>query len=123
MWRYSQSGGQLSSQAGDVYGVGYSGHGEGVNNPKLEAVPNVGPIPKGVYNIGWSYTDAERGPMVMSLTPKQGTNTFGRSGFLMHGDLVAAPGKELASHGCIIMGPLTRRAVAASSDRELLVVE
>ena len=28
-------------------GTGYAGHGEGVNNPTMQNVPNVSPIPQG----------------------------------------------------------------------------
>jgi len=121
MWRYEQGTGRLYSPHGDLYGEGYSGHGEGVNNPTLERLPKVGPIPRGLYEIGASHTDEERGPLVMGLTPIPDTNTFGRAGFLIHGDLVRAPGKELASEGCIVLGPLVRKLLAGTCDRILQV--
>src|ERR1035438_5538324 len=43
---------------------------------------------------------------VQALTPESGTNTFGREGFLIHGDSVQNPGT--ASHGCIILPQLGR---------------
>lgn|SRR5215472_2551311 len=121
MWRYEQSTGRLTSPWGSPFGKGYSGNGDGVNNSKMEAVHNVGPIPRGRYSIGDAQTVQGRGDFVMALTPCDETNTFGRGGFLIHGDLIAEPGKENASHGCIILNRLTRTALAASSDRELEV--
>lgn len=121
MWTYNQSNGNLSRE-GKLVGVGYSGHGEGVNNPAMQAVHEAGPIPEGRYTIGLPYDTAEHGPHVMRLTPLKETETFGREGFLIHGDLVSAPGKRLASHGCIVLGRSVRVAITASGDRLLEVV-
>jgi hypothetical protein len=56
----------------------------------------------------------------MALIPKEGTDTFGRSGFLIHGDSVAMPGT--ASHGCIILSRDLREQISASGDNQLEVV-
>jgi hypothetical protein len=54
------------------------------------------------------------------LKPAASTNTFGRSGFLMHGDSTQSPGS--ASQGCIIMPRPVREQVWNSGDRDLKVV-
>jgi Protein of unknown function (DUF2778) len=100
MWTYDQRSGALSKE-GEFVVDGYSGFGEGKDNPDQEQIHDIGPIPKGVYEIGPQHDTDTHGPHVMSLTPEPGTNTFGRDGFLIHGDSVEHPGA--ASHGCIIL--------------------
>jgi len=97
-----------------------SGPGEGKNNPDLEYIHDVGPIPKGVYGIGPPHDTPTHGPHALALTPEPGTNTFGRDGFLIHGDSVQNPGT--ASHGCIILPRTVRDQIAASGDRQIQVV-
>jgi hypothetical protein len=95
----------------------YSGTGDGRNNPSMEDVPNVGPIPRGRYRIGMAYDDAHLGPCVMHLDPLPGTNDFNRSAFRIHGNNASND----ASHGCVICGPAMRALINASRDRVLLV--
>ncbi len=110
---YEQSSGRLTDEHGALVGECYSGHDNGKNNPALQHVPDIGPIPVGVYRIGPPFDDpGHLGKFVMSLTPLPDTDTFGRSGFFMHGDSAAHTGG--ASEGCIIAGPLTRHRVAAT---------
>lgn len=99
---------------------GYSGHGEGVNNPALESKPHIGPIPRGLWTIGEAFTHPRLGPVSMRLTMQKGT-TYGRHSFLIHGD--NARGDRSASEGCIIMPRIVREAVARHKDKALLVVE
>lgn len=119
MWIYSQKSGDLSIKDKSI-GVCYSGHGEGLNNPELQEVHDVGPIPRGRYTIGPAFTHPTAGPMTMRLIPQAGTNTFGRDGFLMHGDSVSMD--HTASHGCIVANRTIRATVATSDDRTLDVV-
>ena len=119
-WTYQQSTGQLL-QDDKLVGVGYSGAGKGENNPESQNIPNVGPIPVGSYTLGDAYDDiGNLGPCVMRLTPLPDTETFGRSGFFMHGDNKSH--NQSASHGCIIMGPVTRNLVSTSGDKNLMVI-
>ena len=119
-WTYAQKTGELQ-QDGKQVANGYSGAGEGKNNPDMQSVRNVGPIPQGDWTItGPPANTPEHGPYVLRLTPKDQTETFGRSGFLMHGDSKSAPGA--ASHGCIIMPRTVREQVWNSGDRDLQVV-
>lgn len=113
---YSQSSGELTRN-GDAIATGYSGAGIGRNNPAEQAVPNVGPIPQGKYTIGPEFDALVQGPCSMRLTP-QGHEALGRDGFMIHGDNAA----HNASTGCIVMPPAARQQIAASADRELVVV-
>lgn len=116
-WQFKQSNGVLT-HGDDFTGVGYSGTGDGRDNPDMQEVHNVGPIPCGEYTIGDAHADGKLGPCVMNLDPKPGTETFGRSLFRIHGNNVSND----ASHGCIVMGPSIRQAVSASEDRDLVVI-
>jgi hypothetical protein len=57
---------------------------------------------------------------VLTLKPEADTQTFGRTGFLMHGDSIESPG--CASQGCVIMPRPIREQVWKSGDRDLQVV-
>lgn len=117
---YNQSNGQLW-RGNFLLGTGYSGFGEGKNNPKLEAVRDVGPIPCGFWKVcGPPYDTSEHGPYVLRIEPEPGTETFGRVGFLMHGDSLQHPGQ--ASKGCIILERRTRTNIYQSGDSTLQVI-
>jgi hypothetical protein len=119
-WTYAQKSGELQ-QDGKHVANGYSGAGAGKNNPAMEQVHNVGPIPQGEWTItGPPINTAEHGPYVLKLEPSETTPTFGRSGFLMHGDSKQSPG--CASQGCVIMPRAVREQVWKSGDTELQVV-
>jgi len=120
MWTYAQKTGDLLLNGLRV-GTGYSGFDNGKNNPSMQAVANLGPIPQGDWIIvGPPINTASHGPFVLRLEPANGTNLFGRSGFLMHGDSIETPGT--ASHGCIIMPRNIREQVWQSGDTALQVV-
>jgi hypothetical protein len=119
MWTYKVATGAISR--GNFIGMGYSGNGEGKNNPAMEGVPDVGPIPRGSWTIeGPPANTSEHGPFVLRLAAKDGTSTLGRDGFLIHGDAVAAPGT--ASKGCVIQGRTTREMIWNSGDYDLEVI-
>jgi len=117
-WTYQQSTGYLWQDQTFV-GTGYAGQGAGLDNPSFESVPDMGPIPEGYYSIGPSFNHPQCGPESMHLTPLEGTNTFGRDGFLIHGDNSSL--NHTASHGCIILARNLRDLIAASPDRQLTV--
>jgi hypothetical protein len=117
-WTYSQSTGDLSRD-GSIAGKGYSGTGAGRNNPAMQGVGDVGPIPQGQYIIGPPHDTAHHGPFVLALTPAQGNHAFGRSGFLIHGDNV----RHDASKGCIILSRPLRESIWASGDKIIEVVK
>lgn len=117
MWIYLQRTGQFRRND-EVPVVGYSGFGAMKNDPLSQQLKGMGPIPQGAYNVGDAFDDPEKGPVVMHLIPCTGTETFGRSGFLIHGDNKTST----ASHGCIILPRPVRERVAASHDRLLVVL-
>jgi hypothetical protein len=125
VWTYVQESGELLRD-GLHFAVGYSGYDDpvtgqmGWNNPGLERVEGVGPIPVGRYFIGPPRDTLTHGPFVLPLTPDPANEMFGRSEFLIHGDSKEHPGT--ASRGCIIMGPDVRKLVAASGDTLLQVI-
>lgn len=119
-WTYHQSNRHLEYN-GKFVDYGYSGHGPGKDNPAMQSVPNLGPIPRGTYRIGPPFRHPHAGHYVMRLTPINGTNTFGRDGFLIHGESMAHPGE--ASNGCLIEGPDTRQKIWNSNDHILVVVQ
>ncbi len=115
-WTYRQTDGELLHD-GEFIGTGYSGTKEGRNNPAEQATPNVGPVPQGTFTIGPSHSELVLGPCVMNLDPVEGTNTFGRSLFRIHGDNA----RHDASHGCVILGPAIRQQISDSPDKILVV--
>jgi hypothetical protein len=121
MWTYEQASGRLLDDGGEVVGIGYSGFGDGKNNPDAQHIPNVGPLPCGFYTIGPPRDSQTHGPFVLPLTPDVENEMFGRSAFLMHGDSVHKPGT--ASLGCMIQcRDVRENKVWASGDRRLQVV-
>lgn len=119
-WTYSQSTGNLTDPNGNLLGQGYSGNGADLDNPAGQADEGHGPIPQGDWSIGAFFDDpGGKGPIVCHLMPNLGTETFGRSGFMIHGDNAAM--NHTASEGCIILAHTLREAIAASVDNLLSV--
>lgn len=122
MWLWAQKTGELYSDLGaKLIGTGYSGFGEGKNNPQLERDPDVGPIPVGFYTFCPPEDSPTHGPFVLPLLPDENNEMFGRSGFLCHGDSIEHPGQ--ASKGCIILARTIRELIWNSEDHRLCVVE
>jgi RHS repeat-associated protein len=65
-WQYSQSTGQLTyvddqTGAHTPIGSGYAGNGPGLNNPNMQNVPDIGPLPQGTYTIGPQQNNGNNG--------------------------------------------------------------
>jgi hypothetical protein len=116
MWTYDRKTGVLSN--GEPLGKGYSGHGQGLNNPKLEMVHNLGPIPAGIWEIGLFFDDKHLGPCVAALRPTS-QDVFGRGGFFIHGDNKSM--NHTASDGCIILSKTLREAIRDSGDNLIAI--
>ena len=87
----------------------------------MQAGADVGPIPQGTWTIiGPPNNTRYHGPYVLRWQPTPGTDTFGRSGFLVHGDSIESPG--CASKGCVILPRAIREKVWNSGDRDLEVL-
>jgi hypothetical protein len=115
---YAQTTGKLTLDGKDV-ATGYSGHGDGKNNPDKEKEKGVGPIPRGLYKIGKA-RDYKGMANCFDLTP-DGHDALGRTAFLIHGDSKSSPGT--ASKGCIILPPEVRKTIAESGIARLKVVK
>lgn len=119
MWTYNSANGNLSHN-GALVGTGYSGAGEGLNNPSMSDVHDVGPIPAGYWRIGSFFDDpGGKGPIVCHLNPAEDTDAHGRGGFMIHGDNSEAD--HTASEGCMILARPLREQIRDSGDSELLV--
>ncbi len=120
MMIYEQTTGKLRGLGDDIY-PGYSGYGRWKNNPDFEFAHAVGPVPAGTYLISEPFDDAVHGPMCFRLTPTADTETFGRSGLMIHGD----NGNHLgsASHGCVVLDRYARDAIRKSGNRIFQVIE
>ena len=109
-WKYHSDTGLIVSPTGVKLGDGYSGNGAGLNNPAMESVLMHGPIPRGAWTVGPFHDDpGGKGPVVAHLTPIEGTDTFGRSGFMIHGDNSALD--HSASEGCIVAPRFIREQI------------
>lgn len=115
MITYAQASGELSID-GHYEGSCYSGTGKGRNNPAMEDVQSVGPIPRGKYSVGHVRDGGALGPLVFDLLPV-GHTAHGRTLFRIHGDNKTHD----ASHGCIIAGRAVRQYIADSAQTALLV--
>lgn len=121
-WTYHQSTGKISHDGKPVSGQGYAGNGLLKNNPGGETRKGQGPLPRGTYAIAGYYVQhPSPGGHVLQLTPSPGSQMFGRSGFLIHGDSIRAPGT--ASSGSIVLPLAVRQKIMASGDRALVVVK
>lgn len=99
-------------------GTGYSGAPGHINRPSSVSIRSKGPVPPGVWYLArapWS----RRGPQVISLTPDVGTQTYGRTAFLIHGDNKRQ--NQTASAGCIILARHHRDIIAARCPATLIV--
>lgn len=120
MFKYEQATGKLFNNAGQLFGVGYAGRDAGKNNPAMQNVKGIGPLPVGFYTILAPYNHPTVGKYAMPLIPDPTNEMFGRNSFFMHGDSEEHPG--LASHGCIVQMRTIRGLVWASGDRRIEVV-
>lgn len=117
MWTLNQKTGEIR-QDGHLVGMGYAGKGEGKNNPEMQAIHNVGPLPCGLYQIGEPKEGTHMGAFALELIPHDSNEMFGRDGFFWHGD----DGKGTASEGCIVSSYALRHMAYAGQDRTLKVI-
>lgn len=124
MWTWNSANGNLS-RGGELVGTGYAGgdkgqRPDGVNNPALQNVHNVGPLPQGKYTIGEFLDRPTLGKFAGQLIPAPENEMYGRSGFYIHGDTEEM--NQSASDGCIILPYTIREQIANSGDTDLQVV-
>ena len=120
MWAYKIKTAELRHNDDLVAATCYSGYGAAKNDPTRTRETGIGPIPCGAYLIGAESDDEKHGPVALHLVHLTGTETYGRSGFMVHGDSRSAPGA--ASHGCIAAEPRKVREAMADGPDKLLIV-
>lgn len=124
MWTFEITTGKFFDPSNAYVSSGYSGgncgkNPEGINNPDMCSVPDIGPIPPGLYTMGEAVMHSKLGIEAIPLTPDPSNEMYGRKDFYLHGD-TAIP--RHASEGCIIQPREARDKAKASSDRQLQVV-
>ena len=128
-WVYSQSTGRLTYVDADgnatYIGSGYAGIGAGLNNPAMQNVPFVGPLPQGLYTIGpqqdYTTTEGKTLRQAMVLRPDSDNQMFHRGGFLIHGP--HSHDKHNSSNGCPIFSSDIRNQIGKSDDKCFEVVQ
>ncbi len=128
-WVYSQSTGQLIHVGDadgiiDFVGTAYAGYGAGLNNPLMQDVPFIGPLPLGGYTIGpqqdYYTSDGRLLRWALPLTPDPSNRMFKRRGFLIHGP--HTNDRKDSSNGCPVTDRGTRDRIANSQDTCLQVL-
>jgi hypothetical protein len=107
---FSQTTGTLTDNEGQIVATGWSGHGEGKNNPLMQSVHNVGPLPQGLYKVGVWEDHPHLGHMVAHLSMVDGKD-FGRDGFFIHGPSKDKDKYGEESQGCIVVPRPDRQKV------------
>jgi hypothetical protein len=121
-WTYQQLTGNFLDPDGNLQGKGYSGQPPRVNDPTAQNIEDVGPIPQGLWQaVELIPESSTHGPFAIRLEPYSTTQTFGRSGFLVHGERVNPP-FGFASDGCIILSRDIRELFWSSQDHDLKVI-
>jgi hypothetical protein len=121
---YHQSTGEMFDPNGKLLAKGYAGgnegkNKEGINNPAMQDIKKIGPLPQGTYTFGKVVLQSHLGPFAIPLLPYSTNEMFGRGDFYIHGDTTPSGN---ASEGCIIMPRAVRNALYASTDHTLKVV-
>lgn len=125
MWIWKQAAGELWRN-GELVSRGYSGKGRGKNNPALQGLAGIGPIPQGDWKLLSIYDSKLVGPRAIVVDKVDSTpgddidDVTGRGAFRIHGDSIKNPGT--ASKGCIILPRDVRLKIWSSGDRDLQVV-
>lgn len=121
IWIYGQTSGKLIHD-GVIVGKAYSGYEEDHNVHDDQTLAKLGPIPVGKYTIGKFFDDpGGKGAVVAHLLPCEDTETFGRLGFMIHGDNSKL--NFSGSEGCIVTPRNVREMIRDSGDTELEVID
>lgn len=114
--QYSQTSGTWSTVDDDHIATpiarGWSGNHAGKNNPAMQNVPCIGPLPQGWYTRQmWEATHDHLGPMVAFLLPDGDNAMFGRGDFFIHGTARDPESYGQESKGCTVLPRADRQAV------------
>ena len=124
MWTFEQRTGKAIDPSGKLVATGYAGgncgkNQEGKNNPDMQNVKSIGPLPRGIYTLRTPVDHTHLGPFAIPLIPDVTNEMFGRGDFYVHGDTTPSGN---ASEGCVIL-PRWVRNLMWSSGKQLQVVE
>jgi hypothetical protein len=124
-WTFEQSTGEITDPDGVLRCIGYAGgncckNPEGINNPDMQQIHLVGPLPVGLYRFGVPVEGSRLGAFAIPLLPDSSNEMFGRSAFFVHGD--TSLGNRDASEGCIIAPRAVRQAMHDSPNNQIKVV-
>src|ERR1017187_3142261 len=121
MWEYQQTAHTILRPDGSVLtNQSYSGHGAGLNNPAMQNIPNVGPIPQGPYTLSPFFTHPLLGKLVARFMPKPGNTECGRSGCDLHGDNQYLNPRGMGGGG--VVGEPYRLEISQSADTDWMVI-
>ena len=127
MWTFHQDTGREFDENGILQARGYAGRNAGKNNPAMEGVKGIGPLPRGRYRgVELFEVHPTVGKYAIRLEPDAETRAriiaYGRNpdSFFNHGDSSEHPG--LASHGCIVTYKPARVKFWTTTDRWIEVV-
>lgn len=119
-WTYCSDTGDLFNPKGQLFLVGYAGHGTGLNNPKEQSVHDIGPLPCNMYEMVTFIDSPHTGLGTIVLKAAGSMPMYNRDGFRIHGDNEAR--NQTASDGCIVAGHYNeRKAMWESLDHRVLV--
>lgn len=107
-YQFEQLTGELLDPTNTIVAHGYAGREAGKNNPAMQNVKGIGPLPRGWYTAQAPADSALVGKYALRLVPDPSNEMYGRNSFFMHGDSSEHPG--MASHGCIVMPRNVREA-------------
>lgn len=114
--QYSQSTGMLTlldESVSLLVGTGWAGNHDGKNNPAMQQVPCVGPLPQGHYTLQpWEAYHGHLGPLVSFLQPDPTNTMFGRGDFFIHGPAMSPASYGQESKGCIVMAHDVRQKLS-----------
>lgn len=119
---FEQSSGAIRDEDGMLIGKGWAGHGDGKNNPAMQSVHDIGPLPQGLYDVGaWEEIHPGLGPWVAHLAQVEG-ETFGRSAFFIHGPAVDPAKYGQESKGCIVVPRQIRLLIKGMNPDQIRVI-
>jgi len=119
---YKQSTGEVRDEQGAFVALGWAGNTAGKNEPTMEHVRCIGPLPAGLYQVGpWEAQHPGLGPWVARLTQIEG-ETFGRDAFYFHGPSMDPAHYGQESKGCIVLPRVGRDRVRALAPDQVRVI-
>lgn len=114
MIQFSQSSGKYHFVDGDTIeflGCGWSGNGNGKNNPEMQHFVGIGPLPRGIYKMIDPVKHPRLGYFAIKLMPNSENEMFGRNDFWIHGPSLSAFNHGQESKGCPIADRLLREKI------------